>query len=307
MSAVELVEHPRGLGRAASFARVAVVYVLALGAALATATVFDEAAHLHAEGLLRSYSILAAGDLAATLVVFLASLRYRNSSLYDAYWSVAPLAFVLGHWALGAPVSARSLLYVALVALWAVRLTYNWARGWGGLDHEDFRYRDLQRRFGGGVRYWLVSFAGLHVFPTAIVLAGLLPSASIFAVDAPLGPLDLAGAAVMLLGVGMQALADEQLKRFTATRTSRDQICEEGLWAYSRHPNYFGEVCIWTGPVLLALGSGQARWWSGLGACAIVALFLFASIPLMEARQARKPGWADYRRRVSVLVPWPRR
>lgn len=307
MSAVELVAHPRGLGRAASFIRIAAIYAAALAAALVTATVFDEGAHLHAEGLLRSFSILAAADLAATLVVFAASLFYRNSSVYDAYWSVAPLAFVLGHWALGAPVSARSLLYVALLALWAVRLTFNWARGWGGLDHEDFRYRDLQRKFGGGVRYWLVSFAGLHFFPTLIVLAGLLPSASIFAGSAPLGPLDLAGAAVMLLGVGTQALADEQLKRFVARRVERDAVCEDGLWAYSRHPNYFGEVCIWTGPVLLALGSGEARWWSALGACAIVALFLFASIPLMEARQAKKPGWADYRRRVSVLVPWPRR
>jgi steroid 5-alpha reductase family enzyme len=307
MSAVELVEHPRGLGRGASFARVAAVYLVAFVVAVLTAVLFDEGAHLHAGGLVRSFSILAAADLAATLVVFAASLFYRNSSLYDAYWSVAPLAFVLGHWALGAPLSLRSVLYVAVLALWAVRLTFNWARGWGGLDHEDFRYRDLQRKFGGGVRYWLVSFAGLHLFPTLIVLAGLLPSPSIFGGTAPLGPLDLAGAAVMLLGVGMQATADEQLKRFVARRVERDAICEDGLWAYSRHPNYFGEVCIWTGPVLLALGSGEAQWWTPLGAGAIVALFLFASIPLMEARQARKPGWAEYRRRVSMLVPWPRR
>jgi steroid 5-alpha reductase family enzyme len=305
MSAAEPIESPKGLGRGASFARVGVAYVVALAAAVGTAILMDEGAHLHAQGFMRSYSILAGADLVATLAIFGFSLAFRNSSVYDPYWTAAPPIFCVGYWALGAEVDLRSVIYTLLVSAWAARLTFNWIRGWGGLDHEDFRYRDLQKKFGTGALYWLVSLAGLHLFPTAVVLLGLLPSVAIFGGTDDLGVLDLCGAAIMLAGIVIQAVADEQLKRFSETRLSRDQICEAGLWAYSRHPNYFGELCVWVGPVLMAYGSGSAAWWAPLGALTVLGLFLFASIPMMEQRQGRKPAYADYQRRVSMLLPLP--
>lgn len=305
MSAAEPIEKPRGLSRGASFTRVAVAYVVALAVAIGTAVLMDEGAHLHAQGLMRSFSILSGADVAATLVVFVFSLTFRNSSMYDPYWMVVPPAFCLGYWVMGSAIDLRSVIYTLLISAWCARLTFNWVRGWGGLDHEDFRYRDLQKQFGTGALYWLVSLTGLHLFPTAVVLLGLLPSVAVFAGGSGVGVLDVIGAAIMLTGIVIQAVADEQLKRFAETRTSRDAICDVGLWAYSRHPNYFGELCVWVGPVLMAYGSGNAAWWTPLGALTVLGLFLFASIPMMEKRQSRKPAYADYQKRVSMLVPLP--
>jgi len=198
---------------------------------------------------------LSAGDLIATLVIFAFSAAWRNTSVYDPYWSIIPPLFPFGYWALGGPIDPRGILYCAVIWIWSGRLTFNWIRGWQGLDHEDFRYRDLQKKFGKGALYWLVSLTGLHLFPTALVLLGLLPTVAIFAGGpAALGMLDIVGAGVVLAGVGLELVADEQLRRFTKERKSRDAICDVGLWRYSRHPNYFGEVLIWLGPVLMAMG-----------------------------------------------------
>ena len=258
---------------------------------------------------MRSFSILAAGDLAATLAIFGFSLLWRNSSVYDPYWSIVPPLFSVGFWALGAEMDLRSLLHAAIVGIWAARLTFNWIRGWGGLDHEDFRYRDLQKKFGTGALYWLVSFAGLHLFPTVLVLVAMLPSVALYGErDTGLGLFGVLGALTMLAGIGLELVADEQLRAFSKSKTSRDAICDVGVWRLSRHPNYFGEILFWTGPLLMALGTGRFQWWMTLGPLSILGLFLFASIPMMEGRQlARKPAYAEYKRRTSMLVPLPPR
>lgn len=312
MTATERIEAPIGRTRGASFAIVALTYVAAIAVAIAVLALdvipSMEDGALHAAGL-GAYARMAIADVLATLVVFVASFAVRNTSVYDAYWMTAPPLFCVGGWALACAPDVLDLRQIActlIVCAWALRLTWNWIRGWQGLDHEDFRYRDLQKKTGRA--YWLVSLAGLHLFPTALVLVTMLPLAVIFApAGAPLGPWDLSGLAISAMGILVQAIADEQLRAFTATRTDRDAICDRGLWRYSRHPNYFGEISFWTGLAFLALATGHAPWWSWLGVPAIVGLFTFASIPMMEARQARKPGWAEHVRRTSVLVPWPPR
>ena len=115
-------------------------------------------------------------------------------------------------------------------------------------------------------------------------------------------------ALVSIAGVLLQAVADEQLRGFTRSRARPEAICAVGLWRYSRHPNYFGEILFWTGLALFAFATGRAEWWAALGAAAILSLFLFASIPMMEKRQrARKPDWDEYAKKTSVLIPMPPR
>ncbi len=309
MSAAEPIETPRGLSRESSFTRVVFAYVVALAAGVGAAYLSMRDPNLHAPGLLRDFSILAAGDLIATLAIFGFSVAWRNTSVYDPYWSVIPPLFPIGYWLLGGPIDPRGLLYCAVIWIWSARLTFNWIRGWQGLDHEDFRYRDLQKRFGTGALYWLVSLTGLHLFPTALVLLGLLPTVAIFSGGpSTLGVLDIIGAGVVLAGVYFELIADEQLRRFTKERTSRDAICDVGLWRYSRHPNYFGEILIWVGPILMALSCPQFEWWMASGAVGMIALFSFASIPMMEGRQlAKKPAYAEYVRRTSMIIPLPPR
>jgi steroid 5-alpha reductase family enzyme len=284
-----------------AFAWIAVAYAVALALAWSVAA---------AVGPEQPLLAAAAGDAAGTLAIFAFSMAFGNSSFYDAYWSVAPplvaLWFALA--AGGDGVGERQALVLALVALWAIRLTWNWARGWRGLDHEDWRYVDLRTK-AGRAGYWLVSLFGLHAMPTAIVFLGLLPLWPALATGTrPLGWLDVLGAAVTFCGVALEFFADQALRRFRRAGPAPDAILESGLWAWSRHPNYLGEMLFWLGLALFSLAAGGFVWWAWLGAVAIAAMFLGTSIPLKEARMLeRRPAYAERQRRVSLLIPRPPR
>jgi len=245
-------------------------------------------------------------DVAATGVVFGFSVSFDNSSFYDPYWSVAPAAIV-AFWALwpvpltGNPV--RLGLVAVLVCLWGARLTWNWARGWSGLSHEDWRYRDIRTKTGRA--YWPASLAGIHLFPTAVVFGGLvglypaLTSARAFSL------LDVAAAAVTLGAIIIEATADKQLLRFRRSNPPREQVMEQGLWRYARHPNYFGEISFWWGLFLFCLAAAPAWWPAVAGPVAMTAMFTFISLPMIDHRMlARRPAYAERMRRVSAIVPW---
>src|SRR5262249_15545800 len=151
-----------------------------------------------------TWARIAAADAVATLVVFAFSLAVDNSSMYDPYWSIAPIPIAAWLGAVSDGLLVRRVVVVALVCLWGARLTWNWVRGWSGLGHEDWRYVDLRGKTGAA--YWLVSALGLHLMPTVTVLAGLLSLQPALGGTAPLGPLDLVAflvtaGAVLLEGV----------------------------------------------------------------------------------------------------------
>ena len=293
---------PKQLSRAVSFTWVTVAYVVALAAAFTVTRAFGPDVHPLWVG--------AAADAAATVAVFVFSVIFDNTSVYDPYWSVAPIA--IAPWLAARPEAdaapfGRKVLVIALVTLWGLRLTYNWAVGYPGLSHEDWRYADMRGKVGRA--YWLVSFFGLHFFPTVLVYLGCLALYPALTSALPLGPLDALAAAVTLLAIGVEALADEQLRAFRRKRRTASEMLDTGLWAYSRHPNYFGEVLFWWGVFLFAVATGGAAWWTVSGAAAITALFLFVSIPMLDRRSvARKPEYKEYMRRVPAFFPWfPRR
>lgn len=288
---------PAPASRARAFLVITAVYVVALVvAALVVRWAGPDAHPLRA---------VAFADLAATLAVFAASALVDNSSVYDAYWSVAPIA--IAPWlaahpaAAGAPL-ARQALVITLVTLWGLRLTYNWARGFENLAHEDWRYVELRRKTGRA--YWLVSLFGIHAMPTVMVYLGCVALYPALTSPRPLGPLDALAAAVTLAAVAVELAADEQLRAFRKERRE-GEILARGLWAFSRHPNYFGEVSFWWGLFLFALAADPGAWWAGSGALAITLLFVFASIPMLDRRSvARRPAYAEHMKRVSALVPW---
>lgn len=245
----------------------------------------------------------AVADFVATGVVFGFSVALSNSSMYDPYWSVAPpLLWV--YWLTTGPSSPRAWLTGALVLVWAVRLTWNFFRGWQGPQHEDWRYRNIRAQTGRA--YWLVSFAGIHAMPTLMTFAGSVPLYVVTAYSgAPLGLWDALAALVTLAGIGCEWLADAQLHRYRRSGPAPDAFLRSGLWRYSRHPNYFGEILFWWGLYLFALAAGRTYWWSGLGAVLITLLFLGISIPMIDRRmRARRPGYRNYEAQVSALVPW---
>ena len=181
-------------------------------------------------------------DVAATLAIFACSLLYRNSSFYDAYWSVAPPLIGLYWWwtaAPGAASPARAAIVLVLVATWAARLTWNWARGWHGLHHEDWRYLRLKEQ--AGAAYWGVSLLGIHGMPTLIVFLGCLPLYPALAAGArPFGALDVLACAVTGGAIALEARADQELLRFRREPRDPESLLTTGLWAHSRHPNVSG-------------------------------------------------------------------
>jgi steroid 5-alpha reductase family enzyme len=273
----------------------AAAYGLALAAAFATAA--DLAGH-------HPLLVTAAADLVGTLVVFGFSVAFDNSSLYDPYWSVAPIPIALS-WAAGPP-SPRAWLVLLLVVAWGVRLTANCLMRWRSLADEDFRYVEIRARTGR--LYWPASLVSIHLLPTAWVFLGLLPVYPALAgPGAPLGWLDLTAALVTGGAVAVEGIADLQLRRFLARRRRPEEVLDTGLWAVSRHPNYLGEVLFWWGLFLFGLAAGPGWGWTVVGPLAITALFTLVSVPWMDRRMlARHPAWAERLRRVPALLPFPR-
>lgn len=286
--------------RSRGLAALAVAYAAALAAALAVAW-----------ALRGRHPILvaAAADAAATVVVFAFSVLHDNSSIYDPYWSVAPLPIAL-YWASladGAGSGLRRAWVLAIVCVWGVRLTANQLARWGGLGDEDFRYVELRAR--SGRRYWPLSLAGVHLMPTIWVFLGLLA-----AFPALAGPgrewnaLDAAAVGVAGGAVLLEAVADRQLRRFVRDRRDPAAVLDSGVWALSRHPNYLGEILFWWGLFLSGVAAAPGWAWTMVGPLAITLLFVFVSVPWMDRRMAaRHPAWVERLRTVPALVPWPRR
>lgn len=249
-------------------------------------------------------------DTVGTLVVFAFSMTVNNHSMYDPYWSVAPL--VLAPWLALLPqaeaaVGMRQALAMGAVYAWGLRLTFNWLRHWGGMTHEDWRYVGLRRASGGA--FWAVSLTGIHLMPTFMVFGGCLALWPALVVGTePIGWLDGLAAIVCSGAIGIEALADHQLHQYRKSAPPPERILDTGLWGWSRHPNYFGEISLWWGLWLFGLAAAPSAWWTLAGPVAITLLFVFISLPMIEKRMhARRPGWTAHCRRVSLLVPRPPR
>ncbi|MEV6851563.1 DUF1295 domain-containing protein [Actinoplanes sp. NPDC051411] len=278
-----------GASRATGFVVVAVTYLVAGGVAWAVAEV------------LRTHHPLTVtfwADIAATLVVFLASMVAGNSSLYDPYWSVAPPVVVLA-WT--SHLGARAAIVDVLVLVWAARLTANWALGWRGLGHEDWRY--VRIRGQGRAPWWLVSLTGIQLMPTLVVFAGLLAVWPAFG-GGRLNGIDAVAAVVTVAAIVVEAVADIQLRRFTADPGNRGKVAGRGLWRVSRHPNYLGEITFWWGLWLFGLAAAPSWGWTVAGPILMVLLFALVSVPMMDRRSlARRPAYAEHMRRVPALLP----
>ncbi len=285
------------LGKAGSLGIVTVAYLTAVGAAWAVAEVVGPDRPVPALGL---------GYLASALVIYAWSLALDNGSMFDAWWSVLPpvAAVWLAGTATPAVPDARIALTLVVVGVWAIRLTSNWARDWPGLDHEDWRYLNLYTK---GPKA-LISLGGVHLFPAFVVFLGSLSLVpALVWGDRPLGVLDGLAVVVGLSASMIEFVADEQMRRFVRVKTP-GAVMDRGLWRFSRHPNYFGEILFWWSLWLFALAADPAWWWTVIGPVAMVVMFLTASIPMLDERsRARRPGFDEYANRTSALVPWPPR
>lgn len=285
--------------KAASLAIVTLAYVIAIAVAVAWLIWGPTTGRLWLDTLI--------ADLLATLVVFAFSRAYRNSSFYDAYWSVIPPLLLFYWWSQAGPGvdEARAVLVATVVVLWAVRLTGNWVYAFPGLHHEDWRYPMFRDR--AGKWEFAADLVAIHVIPTLQVFLGMVPV--YVAVTRPgegIAWLAVVAFVVGVAAVTLELVADVQMHRFARVRRPGEAM-DRGLWSWSRHPNYFGEFGFWFALGLFGVAAAPAdAWWLMAGAAVMLALFLGASIPMMEERSLqRRPEYQQVIDRVSKFVPRP--
>lgn len=274
--------------RAASFVAVALVYIFVT----VVGVVFYRALALD------WWLALLAADVVATAVTFLFSILFQNASVYDPYWSVQP-PVILVAFAVGKELTAFGALLLFVVFFWAIRLTANWAYTFADLNHQDWRYTMLKQKTW--FFYPVVNFVGIHLVPTLVVYGCILP-----AVYAIREGLEATVGSVLFLCISlgaavMQGVADIQMHKY---RKNRDgAFNRHGLWKYSRHPNYLGEILMWWGVALSVICAAPSAWFLAAGAVANTVLFFAVSIPMADARQSYKEGFADYKEQTRTLLP----
>jgi steroid 5-alpha reductase family enzyme len=240
--------------------------------------------------------------LAVACVTWGVSLLKRDVSIVDSMW---PLFFVVAAATYSSAVpqpGPRASWVLALVGIWALRLCgYLTWRNWG--EPEDRRYRTIRRH--NEPHFALKSL--YIVFGLQGALAWIISLPLLAAVAAPpaMNLLDYAGVALWAVGFLFESIADWQLARFKSDPANRGRVMDHGLWRYTRHPNYFGDCCIWWGFYLMALAAGG--WWSLVGPLLMTFLLLRVSgVVLLEKDIGqRRPAYRDYIRRTNAFFPGP--
>ncbi|MFC2159544.1 DUF1295 domain-containing protein [Actinomycetota bacterium] len=283
--------------RAISLLIVLAIYIIAIFAGL---LVFKLSAGLHV--LICTFL----ADIVATLIVWGFGILFLNSSVYDPYWSIVPVV-IIPFWIIkGAPLSFTDILFITMITIWGIRLTLNWIMRWKGLQQQDWRYTMLKDK---SPRLWfLTNLFGINLVPTIIVYAALIPVYFSIGQTGYLRYPTIIGLIICIWAVLIQGISDKQMDLFKKDSSNKDKYIDKGLWKYSRHPNYLGEISFWWGIWLMQIGIVPKIWVTVAGPILMTLLFIFISIPMMEKHiLASKPSYSRYQKQVSVLKFLPRK
>lgn len=232
------------------------------------------------------------------------SVLLKNASIVDIVWG---LGFVLTAWisrGVGDGDTTRQWLLTLLTTIWGLRLALYLL--WRNAGHgEDFRYRSMRKRWGP--RFPLISLVTVFGLQGVLMWIVSLP-VQLGQDDATpeVGALAVAGFAVFAFGLFFEVVGDAQLARFKADEANAGKVMDRGLWRYTRHPNYFGDACVWWGLALIAAETGSGAW--GIIGAVLMTVFLrrVSGVTLLErSLKKRREGYEDYIARTSPFIPRP--
>lgn len=245
-----------------------------------------------------------AAVIAFMLAVWILSLLKKDASIADIFWG---LGFILVAWItffLSGGDGPRSFIVVAMTTLWGLRLSIHlFVRNWS--SEEDPRYQNM--RSAHGKHFWIVSLFTVFLLQGVILWVVSLVIQLAFFVPSTAGLTWLDALGILIWGTGfvLETIADKQLSSFKSDPANKGRVMDQGLWAYSRHPNYFGEMLIWWGFYAIVLNHAASAWVI-LSPMLITFLLLKVSgVTLLEKNiTKRRPDYADYIRRTSAFFPW---
>ncbi|CAL5029062.1 unnamed protein product [Urochloa decumbens] len=255
--------------------------------------------------------------LNVNVLFWLVGLLLNNHWLIDLYWTVIPV--MLMHYYRGNPASVsdavRSAVAVALTWVWSARLTHNYLRreGWEFGKREDWRFNEMRGQYGK--TWWWMSFFAVYLSQQVFLIGICLPMYAIHSSNQPWNIWDVVATATCIAGIVIAHFADTQLHKFVTRNEKLKQLgeptiptLEDGIWRYSRHPNYFGEQLWWWGLYLFAWNLGQQ--WMFVGPL-VNSLCLGYVTVLVERRMLKQEHRAEayklYQKTTSVWIPWFRK
>lgn len=244
-----------------------------------------------------------AGALVVQLIAFVASNRMQRVDVVDVAWGMSFVAGVLAMQFYRPTAQALVLLVDLFVLAWGTRLAWHIYKRLIRSNQQDERYTKLMSKWPKQNRT-AQTLVKIFFVQAVLAVAVGLPVVVIHYYQPSIDVVVALGALLWVIGYGIEALADDQLRQFLQT-AKPGTIMQSGIWRYSRHPNYFGEITMWWGIAVMTFVT--PLWWLGaIGASFITYLLCFVSgVPLAEERATKKAGWLEYKRKTSVLIPWP--
>lgn len=236
-------------------------------------------------------------------IIFLVAQKIENNSIVDSAWGPGFMLVAAYTFFAAGNRTERGLVVTILVSLWALRLFfYISVRNWG--KAEDYRYVDMRKRWGDSFprvkAFFNVFFLQgvlMYLIAITIILANLSDKGG-------LGLLDYAGILLWIFGFYFQSVGDAQLKAFKAKKENKGKLMTEGLWAYTRHPNYFGESAMWWGIFLVSVSSTNGIF-GIISPILITYLLIYVSgVPLLEKKYKDRPDFIAYTKRTNKFLPW---
>ena len=241
-------------------------------------------------------------NVVSTIVIYIIGCIYKTASIYDPYWSIQTVVIYICLMIYYKTINVGNVIFLICILFWAIRLTYNFIHGFNDISYIDWRYKMLKEKTNK--LYPIVNLLGIHLVPTLIVYFASIPSFLYVINNNDFELINVIGLLIMIFATLLELISDYNMIQFKKVRKDKNEIINIGLWKYSRHPNYLGEILFWYGVAITFILSNVSLWYVIIGAILNTLLFVFISIPMAENHlSSYKENYSDYKQNTRMLLP----